>query len=122
MIKKLHIFFVLVSFGGFITRSILAEVRPESLQAKWLKISPHIIDTLLLASGVLLVIQGHWLSSEHGWIIAKISALLGYILFGVLTLRMQSSARWSAFVAAVLCYFYIVLVAITKNALFFLTG
>ena len=120
MIKHLHMLFVVLSFAGFTGRIILAEINPHTLKPKWIKIAPHVIDTLLLLSGVSLVIIGSWFSSDYGWIIAKFIALLVYIALGVLALRSQGKIRWLAFTGAVLCFLYIARVAVSKQAWFFL--
>lgn len=120
MIKHLHLTFVLLSICSFVGRVILSEIRPAFLKMKAMKIAPHVIDTLLLVSGITLVFQGQWLSGEFGWIIGKIVALFGYVGFGVMTMRGQGSNRWLAFTGAMACFIYIGIVAVTKNAFFFL--
>ena len=115
MIKSLHIFFVLFSFFSFIARVILATTRPGVLKRKWLKITPHVVDTMLLLSGLTLVIQGHWLTAEYSWLVAKVIALLGYIGFGIITMHQQGPTRWFAFSAALCCYLYMFIVAVSKN-------
>jgi len=120
MIKHLHLTFVLLSICSFVGRVILSEIRPGFLKMKALKIAPHVIDTVLLITGITLVFQGQWLAAEYGWIIGKIVALLGYIGFGVMTMHSQGTKRWLAFSGAMACFIYIGIVAVTKNAWFFL--
>ena len=119
MIKSIHILLALISFFGFITRVVLSEVNSEILQRKWLKISPHVIDTFLLASGITLVFQGNWLAGEYGWLTAKIIALMGYIGLGVVAMRCRGTVRWMALAASITCYVYILIVAISKNPFIF---
>lgn len=120
MIKIFHLTFILLSIFSFVGRVILSETHPAILKQKALKIAPHVIDTLLLLSGLTLIFQGGWLSMEYGWIVAKIVALLGYIGLGVVTMRNRGTVRWLAFVGAMACFVYIGIVAVTKNAFFFL--
>ncbi len=120
MIKFIHLSFVLISVISFVGRVVLSETHPQILKQKLFKIAPHVIDTLLLLSGILLVFQGQWLAAEYGWIIAKMLALAGYIGLGVMTMRNRGTARWVAFGGAMACFVYIGIVAVTKNALFFL--
>jgi uncharacterized membrane protein SirB2 len=120
MFKIVHLICVVLTIIGFVGRVVLAETQPSLLKKKTFKIVPHVIDSLLVLSGVTLVIQGHWLSGEHGWLIAKLTALFGYIGFGVVALRVRGNVRWLAFVGAISCFTYIVIVAVTKNALFLL--
>lgn len=112
----IHICFVLLSFISFISRVALAEFKPEILTAKFIKIAPHAIDTLLLISGITLVMSGNWIANgAYGWIISKFMVLLAYIGLGVLTMRSSGIKRWGAFAGALMCYGYILSVAITKH-------
>lgn len=120
MIKMLHLTFVLLSIFSFVFRIILAQMNSPLLEQKWIKIGPHIVNTLLLISGITLVFQGPWLSGEYGWIIAKIIALLGYIGLGTVAIKSQGALRWQAFAGAVAFFIYIAIVAVSKQALFFL--
>ncbi|MDP2904241.1 MAG: SirB2 family protein [Methylovulum sp.] len=120
MIKIFHLTFILLSIFSFVGRIIVSETHPAMLKQKLFKIAPHIIDSVLLISGILLVFQGHWLTTEHGWITAKLFALLGYIGLGVVAMRHRGTDRWLAFTGAMLCFAYIGVVAVTKNPLFFL--
>ncbi|MDD5323031.1 MAG: SirB2 family protein [Methylococcales bacterium] len=120
MIKMFHLTFVLLSIFSFVGRVILSETHPAILKQKLFKITPHIIDTLLLLSGIALVFQGGWLYANYGWIIAKIAALFGYIGLGVVVMHNRGTIRWLAFIGAMACFVYIGIVAVTKNALFFL--
>lgn len=120
MIKIFHLIFILLSIFSFVGRVILSETHPAILKHKLVNIVPHVINTLLLISGFTLVFQGGWLSSDYGWIIAKIVALLGYIGLGVVVMRNRGTVRWLAFVGAMTCFVYIGIVAVTKNAFFFL--
>ncbi len=122
MIKMLHLTFVLLSISSFVGRILLAKIRPQMLQQKWLKIGPHIVNTLLLITGITLVFQGQWLSGEYGWIVAKIIALLGYIGLGTVAIKRSGTLRWLAFVGAVACFVYIAMVAVSKHALFFIAA
>jgi uncharacterized membrane protein SirB2 len=95
---------------------ILSELKPEILTAKIFKIAPHVIDTFLLVSGISLVVRGDWIANgEYGWIVSKFIALLAYIGLGVLVMRSTGAKRWGAFVGALVCYGYILSVAITKQ-------
>ncbi|MDD4906196.1 MAG: SirB2 family protein [Methylobacter tundripaludum] len=120
MIKILHLTFILLSISSFVGRVYLAEKRPELLEQKWIKIGPHIVNTLLLITGFTLVFQGSWLSGEYGWIVAKIIALLGYVGLGMVAIKSQGTLRWQAFAGALACFIYIGIVAVSKNAFFFL--
>ncbi len=115
MIKSIHLIFIFSSFISFTGRMALSVLKPSLLQNKFLKIAPHVIDTLLLLSGITLVFQGNWLNGEFGWIISKLILLLGYVAFGVMAMRFSGIKRWIAFTAAISCFIAIFITAITKN-------
>ena len=115
MLKSIHMLFILLSVGGFITRIMLVQFKPAWLQPKIAKIAPHVIDTILLLSGVGLVFQGNWMAGEYGWIISKLIMLIAYIGFGVMAMRSTGIKRWSAFVLALACFGYILTIAISKH-------
>lgn len=105
---------------SFIGRVMLAEFKPEYLKQKWLKIGPHVLDTLLLLSGIALVFQGNWLSGDYAWLLAKLLVMLVYIGLGVAAMHSEGRLRWLACFGALLCLVYIVKVAVSKQVLFFL--
>ncbi len=117
--KHLHLFFVTLVLISFLGRVALSYARPEILQRKWLTIAPHIISSLLLISGILLTVEGGWLAGNYDWILAKIGALCGFIALGIVTLKRTDEKRWLAFGGAMLCFFYIINVAMTKSVGFF---
>jgi len=89
------------------------------LQLKPVKILPHIIDTLLLLSAfALLFVLGFGLLKQ-GWLVHKIGLLLVYIVLGMIALgdKYSRPKKIAAFVSAVLVFFYIVGIAVTKTAL-----
>ena len=117
--KHLHLLFVALALLSFLGRVALTRFRPELMQLKWINIAPHIISTLLLLSGILLTVEGGWLAGDYTWIEAKVIALFGFIGLGIMTLKRTDNKRWIAFGGALLCFAYILKVAITKNASFF---
>jgi uncharacterized membrane protein SirB2 len=90
-IKTAHIACVTLSLSGFILRSGYMWLAPGYLNQAWVKRLPHLVDTLLLATGIgLLSITG--LSPfVVPWLGFKLLLLLGYIVFGALGLRYGSS-------------------------------
>jgi uncharacterized membrane protein SirB2 len=118
MIKLIHISCAVISITGFLARSFLKFTMPRYLQQRWLKIAPHIIDTLLLASAVVLVIQTRQYPFVADWVTAKLLVLVLYIGFGLLTLRFAKNTFQTTigFVGACLSFSYIIAVALTKQA------
>ncbi len=116
MLIKLHLLFVMLSLGSFLGRVALTQYRPEMMQLKWVNIAPHAINGVVLLTGFSLAFS---YPGEHGWIAAKLVALLGYVGLGILALKRTDMTRWYAFGGALLCFAYMLKVAVTKSAMFF---
>lgn len=117
--KHIHLLTVALSLGLFTLRGIWMLLDSDKLQKRWVKIVPHIIDTLLLVSAIGLMIQLQLYPLTHGWITAKIIGLLAYIVLGTIALKRGKTkgTRVIALVAAFAVIAYIVGVAIRHNAL-----
>jgi len=91
------------------------------LQQRWVKIVPHVVDTLLLVSALTLVFWSGQYPFEQPWLTAKVLALIVYIVLGTIALKRGKTKfiRISAWVAALATFTYIVVVAVTKQALVF---
>lgn len=119
IIKTIHITCVLLSFAGFFTRGIWMLRDSPLLQQRWVKITPHIVDTLLLVSAIILAVLMRLSPMEQPWLMAKIIALLVYIGTGVIALRPggSKSTRMYAWLFGLFTFVYIVSVALTKSVL-----
>jgi uncharacterized membrane protein SirB2 len=117
VIKTIHVSCVVLSFAGFFIRGIWMISGSANLKLRWVKIAPHIIDTLLLASAVTLAVQMHLSPLEHSWLMAKIIALLAYIGIGTVALKEGRSkqVRVSAWLLGLATFMYIVSVALTRS-------
>ncbi len=89
----------------------------QLLNKKITKILPHVIDSMLLVSAISLAAVLKYNPAEHNWLLAKIVALLIYIGLGVFALKpiLTKKYRTYCWLAAILCYGYIVSTAITKS-------
>ena len=116
-IKSVHVACAALSIAGFAARGALMLADSPLLQHRFVRIAPHVVDTALLASATWLA----WVLAQvpfvHGWITAKILALLAYIVLGILALRRGRTKRTraAAFAAALLTAGYIVTVAVTRD-------
>ncbi|AEF98927.1 SirB2 family protein [Methylomonas methanica] len=115
MFKYVHILLVALVFISFTGRVLLAEFNPMLLQKKWLKFTPHFIDSLLLLTGIALLIQGRWLHADHDWLIAKGLILIAYIGLGMLSMRKHGLQRWLAASGALVCLVFMVEIAVNKT-------
>ena len=91
------------------------------LERVWVKILPHLIDTILLASAITLVVIGSHSPLHEPWLMAKIIALLAYIFFGTIAIKRGRTAakRALASLISIAIFAYILSVAVTKNASIF---
>ena len=116
-LKTLHITCVTLSITLFTLRGALQWRGVNWRQWRALRIAPHLIDTLLLASAIWLAITIHQYPFVNGWLTAKVLALCAYIGFGKLALQeKQTKTRLPAFIAALLCVTYIFGVAMNHSA------
>ena len=115
--KDIHVSCVIVTFILFFIRGIWVIIDSDLLQRKWAKWVPPVIDTMLLASAIVLAVTIQQYPFVHGWLTAKVLAMFLYIGLGMLALTYgkTKTIRISAWVAAQLCFVYIAAVAITKN-------
>ena len=112
-LRHLHILMAGLSILGFVVRGFWAWRVPRLLAAKPVKILPHVIDTLLLASAIGLLVAYGWNPLAQGWLLAKIGLLLAYIGLGLVALKPWYGAqvRVPAFFAAVVVFAWIVVIA-----------
>jgi uncharacterized membrane protein SirB2 len=118
-IKLVHVGCVAMSYALFVLRGVWMMGESGSLQQRWVKIVPHVVDTLLLASAVVLAIMSRQYPLAHGWLTAKVIGLLIYIGLGTIALKRGKTRRTrvAAWLAAQAVFFYIVAVAVTRQPL-----
>lgn len=117
-VRTLHVGCAVLSIAGFAVRGALMLADSPLLQARLLRVAPHVLDTVLLASALWLA----WFLGQspfvHVWLAAKVLALVAYIALGVLALRpgRTKALRAAAFCGALAAAGYIVAVALTRDA------
>ena len=120
-LKSIHVASVAASYALFFVRGVWMMRSPQRLQRRWVKVVPHAVDTVLLASAVALAIISHQYPFAAGWLTAKVIALVLYIALGMVALHYGKSmrARITAWIAAQCVFLYIVAVALTREPLLF---
>jgi uncharacterized membrane protein SirB2 len=116
-IKIVHVASVVASYLLFTMRGWWMLRGSDMLSQRWVRIVPHVVDTVLLASAVTLAVLIRQYPFEAAWITAKVLGLVAYIVLGMIALKRGKTlrARLSALLAAQAVFFYIVAVAITKS-------
>jgi len=119
LVKDIHVACVVLTFSLFFIRGLWMIVDSDLLQRKWARRVPPVVDTVLLASAIVLVITIRQYPFIDAWLTAKVVALFFYIGLGMLALTYGKTKqiRIGSWVAAQLCFIYIVAVALTKTPL-----
>ncbi len=121
-LKWLHVASVAASGAGFLARGALMLADSPLLRMRVVRVVPHVVDTVLLASAIALAVLARLSPLQHTWLATKIIALLLYILLGTVALKRGRTRRGraTAFAAAVAVFAYIVSVALQRDALWLL--
>jgi uncharacterized membrane protein SirB2 len=119
VLKYLHVACVVLSGLGFSLRGWWMLNDSPQLKTRLARVVPHVIDSVLLGSALLMAWQSSQYPFAQGWLTAKFFGLLAYILCGTMALkRARTKGRRVAFlVLALLAYAYVVGVALTRNPL-----
>jgi uncharacterized membrane protein SirB2 len=117
VIKNLHVILAALSILGFIARGILMLRDSPILTARWVRIAPHIIDTLLLVAGIWLAVRIQQYPFVDGWLTAKVLGIVAYVVVGAIGLRYGRTKpiRVIAWVGAIVIFLYIIGVAVTRS-------
>ena len=120
MAKHLHMTAVGLSILLFIFRFIWSQFDASVLSKKWVKIFPHIVDTVLLASAIWLCVILSQYPFVNAWLTFKVVGVVLYIVFGLFALKKAKTTmgKWSFFVAALAVLMATAMVAVTKQPLF----
>ncbi|HID99552.1 MAG TPA: regulator SirB [Thiotrichaceae bacterium] len=116
IIKNIHLSCVVLTFISFSVRGLWMILESPWLQRRWVKIVPHFIDSVLLATGIALVIMLHQYPGVETWLTVKFVALLAYIIIGTIALKRgkTKTIRVIAWIGALGAFFYMVKVALTR--------
>lgn len=109
----IHIASAVISIAGFIYRWQLALRRSPLLNHPILKIAPHIIDTVLLVSGIWMCVLLGSYPFVQNWLTAKVVLLVVYIVLGTFAIKRAKTARQRALfgIAAIIVFALIMLIA-----------
>lgn len=115
LLNHLHILLAALSALGLLLRGYFRIVRNQPLLNPMLKIGPHVIDTLLIFTGIALwLLLGYSLLS---WLGLKLLLVVVYPTLAVLAFRVRPrhpALGAALFIAAVLVFAVIIGLAIHK--------
>ena len=120
----LHVALVTISITLFVLRGGLMLAGSPRLRTPLLRVLPHLVDTLLLASALWLVSILRLSPWRDPWLAAKIAGLVLYVVLGSLALRRARTRRGRvlALCAALVTVGWIVSVALSRSPLGFLAS
>ncbi|EDZ08117.1 protein sirB2 [Salmonella enterica subsp. enterica serovar Javiana str. GA_MM04042433] len=120
MLLTLHLICVALSVSLFVARYWWRYCGHALAAARWTRIVPPVIDTLLLLSGIGLIVKTHILPfTELGsWLTEKLFGVIIYIVLGFIALDYRQArsqqARFIAFPLALVVLYIIIKLATTK--------
>lgn len=112
--KHLHMTAVALSGLLFMVRGLWLLQGSAQLQAKWVKITPHVVDTLLLVSAIAMLVVAQQFPV---WVHVKITLLVVYIGLGLMAFKKAKTQgqKLTFLLAAVVVYVFLISVALTKS-------
>jgi len=112
-LKHLHVSCAALSLGLFLLRGWWMVSKPARLQQRWVRILPHVVDTVLLASAIALMFIIRQWPFYQDWLTAKVIGLVIYIVLGTIALKRGRTlrVRLVAFFSAVAVFLWIVATA-----------
>ncbi|MDP2135859.1 MAG: SirB2 family protein [Sulfuritalea sp.] len=121
-VKYVHVISVVLSLAGFFLRGILMMRDSSLLRMRWVRVLPHINDTVLLIAALSLAAMTHQYPFVVDWVTAKVLGVIVYIILGTLALREASTRkmRIACWLASMAVFGWIVSVALTRHAAGFL--
>ncbi len=124
LVKYVHVVSVTLSLAGFVLRGLLLARGSPLMATRWIRVVPHVNDTVLLAAALFLVLMSGQYPFVEAWLTAKVLGLTAYIILGSLALRAGSTQRirMVAWLSALAVFGWIVSVALTRQPLGFLAA
>jgi uncharacterized membrane protein SirB2 len=121
-VKHLHLTAIAFSVLLFVARYIMMMANSSLLNKKFFKITPHIIDTILIGTGITLIFITGFIPfmAGSGWLNEKLTCVFAYIALGYFTLHHGKNKVFKtfAFFGALGWVFLAAQLAVTKTPVF----
>lgn len=123
-LRHVHITCAIVSVALFVLRGGLMIAESRWLQGLVLRVLPHVIDTVLLTTALMLTTIVHQYPFVQGWLTVKVVLLVAYILLGSIAIKRGRTRRIriASFLAALATVGFLFTVARAHHPLGFLAG
>lgn len=119
--KHLHMTVAIISVALFTLRFAWTLIGSAQLEKKWVRIAPHVIDTLLLLLGVGMMMKLALNPFEQLWLGEKLIAVIAYIFTGYYTLKLARNRTMQiiGYFGALGWVMLVARLAMTKQNIFF---
>ncbi len=116
-VKYVHVISVILSLCGFVLRGLLMMQASSLLRMRWMRVLPHVNDTVLLVAALTLAAMSGQYPFLADWVTAKVFGVIAYIILGTLALREASKCgtRIACWLASLVVFGWIVSVALTRQ-------
>lgn len=92
LLKTIHVSAASLSLSLFGLRLYWSVRDIAMLQQRWVRIVPHVIDTVLLLAGISLMVLLQAWPQQQPWLAAKLVGLMIYIGLGTVAIKRGRSA------------------------------
>jgi len=118
LILQIHVASALISIAGFTVRGIGMLRESAWRRGRIARVLPHVVDTILLLTGLVMVVRWQIYPWQQPWLAAKLLGLVAYIALGTVALKRGRSKpiRAASGVAALVVFAYILAAAVTHAA------
>ncbi len=119
LLKYTHTIAAVATISGFLLRGFWMLRESELLRHRVTRVAPHVIDAVLLVTGIAILWTLRLDPIKQPWLLAKFAGLIAYILLGTIAIKRGPTKRIRtiAFAAAVATFTYIAGAALTKSPL-----
>ena len=118
-LRHIHIACVVLTIALFLLRGGLMIAESPWLRSRALLVLPHVIDTILLSTALMLTTIVHQYPFVQGWLTMKVVLLVVYVVLGSIAIKRGRTKRMRvyAFAAALATIAFLVTVARTRHPL-----
>jgi uncharacterized membrane protein SirB2 len=113
VLRNVHIGCAVLTIALFVLRGALMLADSPRLNGPLLRYLPHVVDTVLLTSALMLTTVIRQYPFSTGWLTAKVLLLVAYVVLGSIALKRgrTRAVRVAAYVAALATIGFLVTVA-----------
>jgi len=123
-LRHMHIACVVLTIALFVLRGGLMIAESPWLRSRALLVLPHVIDTILLSTALMLTTIVHQYPFVQGWLTMKVVLLVVYVVLGSIAIKRGRTKRIRvyAFAAALATIAFLVTVARAHHPLGIFAG